>query len=205
MVTGRESVEAAAAPTGGTDVVQETNVVNPRDRVRWGPIVAGLLTALGIFILASVLLVGLGVQAVRVGDPNADDAATTGGITTAVIGLLAFFIGGFIAGRSAAVAGRLWGALNGFLVWALGLVLLIVFAGLGVGGVLGAAGDLFQQYRAAGSPQPDVDPSQVLQGIKDAAFPAFLGLALPALAATLGGFLGARDELDPRSRRWIPD
>ncbi len=195
---------AAAPPTRG-DVVQETNLVNPRDRVRWGPIVAGLLTALGIFILASVLLVALGLQGVRVGDPNADDAAATGGIITAVIGLLAFFIGGLIAGRSAAVGGRVWGALNGFLVWALGLLLLILFAGLGVGGILGAAGDLFQQYRAAGSPRPDVDPGQVLQGIKDAAFPAFLGLALPALASTLGGFLGARDEPDPRSRRWIPD
>ncbi len=205
MVTGRESVDAAATTYDAPDVVQETNVVSPRDRVRWGPIVAGLLTALGIFVLLSVLLVALGIQAVRVGDPNADDAATTGGILAAVIGLLAFFIGGFIVGRSAAVGGRVWGALNGFLVWALGLLLLFLLAGLGVGGILGAAGDLFQQYRAAGSPQPDVDPGQVLQGIRDAAFPAFLGLALPAAAATLGGFLGARDEFDSRSRRWIPD
>lgn len=193
------------APTGydTPSVVQETNVVSTRDRVRWGPIVAGLLTALGIFVLLNVLLVALGVQAVRVGDPNADQAAITGAIITAVIGLLAFFIGGFIAGRSAAVDGRSWGALHGFLMWALGLLLLITLAGLGIGGILGAAGDLFQQYRAAGSPRADVDPNQVLQGIRDAAFPAFLGLALPALAATVGGYLGARDELDPGSRRWI--
>lgn len=205
VVTGREPVGVAATGYDTPDVVQETNVVSPRDRVRWGPIVAGLLTALSIFVLLNVLLVALGVQAVRVGDPNADQAATTGAIISAVIGLLAFFVGGFIAGRSAAVDGRPWGALNGFLVWALGLLLLITLVGLGIGGILGAAGDLFQQYRAAGSPRADVDPNQVLRGIRDAAFPAFLGLALPALASTVGGYLGARDELDPRSRRWIRD
>ena len=36
---------------GAADVVQQTTVVEPKDLVRWGPIFAGLLTALGTFLL----------------------------------------------------------------------------------------------------------------------------------------------------------
>jgi hypothetical protein len=184
---------------GGTDIVQATSVVSPRDLVRWGPVLAGLIVAFTLFLLATVLLVAIGVQSIRVGDPSIDQAAGIGGIVTALIALASFLIGGYVAGRTAAVAGTWPGLLNGFLVWGLGLMLLLVLAGLGLGGLLGSAGELFQQYRAAGSPQPDVDPVDVLQGIRDSAFPAFLGLALPAVAAAVGGWLGGRPTDDGRT------
>ena len=177
------------------DVFQRTEIIAPRDLVRWGPVLAGLVTAFTLFLLLSVLLIAFGAQAIRVGDPNVDEAAGTGAIVTAVIALVAFLIGGFVAGRSAAVGGRWAGLLNGFLVWGLGLLLVLLLAGLGLGGLLGASGDLFQQYRAAGSPQPNADASDILQGIRDTAFPAFLSLFLPALAAALGGFLGSREDV----------
>ena len=182
-----------AAP--GRDVVQEATLVAPRDAVRWGPIAAGLVVAFTLFLLLTVLLVAIGAQAIRVGDPNVDEAAGIGGILTALIALVSFFIGGFVAGRSAAVDGRGAGLLNGFLVWGLGLMLILLLVGLGMGGLLGSAGDLFQQYRAAGSPQPDVDPQDVLSGIRNSALPAFLSLALPALAAAIGGWLGGRKDV----------
>lgn len=190
--TFRETTPVVAQSS--PDVYQQTQVIAPRDRVRWGPIVAGLLTAIGTFLLLSTLALVIGVGAVPRG-ADAGDTASASGIVTALIGLLSFLIGGFVAGRTAAVEGRGSGALNGFLVWALGIVLILLIAALGLGGLFGAAGDLFSQYRAAGSPQPDVDSADVAQGIRDAALPAFLGLALPALAATIGGFFGGRDEL----------
>lgn len=187
------------AATSGTvmpGVVQRTAIVSPRDLVRWGPVVAGLIVAFTLFLLATVLLVGIGVQAIRVGDPNIDQAVSAGGLITAVIALIAFFIGGYVAGRTAAVGGTWAGLLNGFLVWGLGMILVLLLAGMGLGGLLGSAGELFQQYRAAGSPQPNVDPAGVLQGIRDSALPAFLGLALPAAAAAVGGWLGGRPDDD---------
>ena len=187
---------------GTSDIVQATTVVNPRDLVRWGPVFAGLIVAFTLFLLATVLLVAIGVQSIRVGDPNIDEAAGIGGIVTAIIALASFFIGGYVAARTAAVAGTWAGILNGFLVWGLGMMLLLILAGMGLGGLLGSAGELFQQYRAAGSPQPDVDPGDVLQGIRDSAFPAFLGLVLPAVAAAVGGWLGGRpvdDDLTTRA------
>ena len=113
-----------------------------------------------------------------------------------MIALLSFLVGGYVAGRTAAVGGRWSGLLNGFLVWGLGLLLLLLLAGLGLGGLLGASGELFQQYRAAGSPQPDADPTAILDAIRNASLPAFLSLALPAAAAAIGGWLGGREQFD---------
>lgn len=188
--------DVAVAPARMPDVEQHTEVVIPRDQVRWGSILAGLVTAFTLFLLLSVLLLAIGVQGIRVGDPNLDEAAGMGAIITAVIALLCFFVGGFVAARSAAAPGRLAGLLNGFLVWGLGLFVVLLLAGLGLGGLLGAAGDLFQQYRAAGSPDPAANPEDILSGIRGAALPAFLSLLLPAVAAAVGGLLGARNEVD---------
>ena len=187
LVTGSGYV---AAP----EIVQQTQVIAPRDFVRWGPVLAGLVVAFTLFLLMSVLLVAVGLQSIRVGDPNIDEAAGTGAIITAIIALLSFLIGGFVAGRTAAVEGRWAGLLNGFLVWGLGLLLLILLAGMGLGGLLGASGDLFQQYRSAGSPQPEVEAGDILQAIRDSSLPAFLSLALPAAAAAIGGWLGGRED-----------
>jgi hypothetical protein len=176
-------------------MIQDTTVVAPRDLVRWGPIAAGLVVAFTIFLLLTVLLVAIGAQAIRVGDPNVDEAAGIGGILTALIALVSFFIGGFVAGRAAAVNSRGAGLLNGFLVWGLGLLLVLLLAGMGLGGLLGSAGELFQQYRSAGSPQPNVNAQDLLSGIRNSALPAFVSLALPAVAAALGGWLGGRKEI----------
>ncbi|MGI8703397.1 MAG: permease [Candidatus Limnocylindrales bacterium] len=205
IVTGNTG-EEASVPAGGVatpvaydqpDLVQQTQIVAPRDRVRWGPIVAGLLTAISTFLLLSLLATALGAQAVDAGGVNsneADDAGTAGAIVSALLGLLAFFIGGFLAARTAAVRGRNNGLLNGFLVWALGVPLLLLLAGLGLGQVLGAAGDLLGQYRDLRTAAPDVDRDQLVEGIRNSAFGGFLGLLLPAIAAALGGYFGARDD-----------
>ena len=191
---------ASTTPTERTVVREQTvmpqaELIAPRDSVRWGPVFAGFLTALGTFVILSLLLLAVGANAVRVAGTNVDPTASSG-IATAVVGLLSFFIGGFVAGRTAAGTGRWAGFLNGFLVWALGLLLIIALAAFGLGQLFGAAGELFGQYRAAGSPQPQgVDPNAVARGFRDAAVPAFLSVALPALAAAVGDFLGSRDDV----------
>ena len=164
-----------------------------RDRVRWGPIWAGLLTAIAVFVLLSAAAVAIGAQVVESGADN-DAAGLAGGIASAVIALIAFFVGGYIAGRSAAVMQRGYGALNGFLVWALGVALILALAAFGLGSLFGAAGDLFAQYRSLGSPTPDgVDPAAAAEGIRNSSLGAFVGLLLPAVTATFGGWIGTRE------------
>jgi hypothetical protein len=163
-----------------------------RDRVRWGPIWAGLITALATFLLLTVAAVAIGAQAVGSG-ADGEAAGMAGGIVSAIIALFAFFIGGFVAARTAGVIGRGYGALNGFLVWALGVVLIVALAAFGLGSLFGASGDLFAQYQQMGQPQPDVDPNAVVEGIRNGSLGALLGMLLPAIAAAVGGLFGSHE------------
>ena len=166
-----------------------------RDRVRWGAVWAGLITALATFLLLTTAAVAIGAVAVDSG-ADADTASAASGIASAIIALLAFLAGGFVAGRTAGVVGRGYGALNGFLVWALGIVLILALAAMGLGSLFGASGDLFAQYQQMGSPQPEgVDRSAIVDSIRNGSIGAFLGMLLPAIAATVGGLLGSRDEV----------
>ena len=165
-----------------------------RDRVRWGAVWAGLITAIATFLLLSTAAVAIGAQAVESG-AQADESSMASAIASGVIALLAFLVGGFVAGKAAGVLGRGYGALNGFLVWALGIVLILALAAFGLGSLFGASGDLFSQYRQMGQPQPEnVDPNAVVEGIRNGSIGALIAMLLPAIAATVGGLLGSRDQ-----------
>jgi hypothetical protein len=165
-----------------------------QDRVRWGAIWAGLITAIATFILLTVAAVAIGAQAVDSG-AEGESAGMAGGIASAIIALLAFLVGGYVAARTAGVIGRGYGALNGFLVWALGVVLILALAAFGLGSLFGASGDLFAQYQQMGQPQADVDPNAAIEGIRNGSIGAFVGMLLPAIAAALGGFAGSREQV----------
>lgn len=190
-----------------------------RDRVRWGPIWAGLLTALTTLLLLSLLGLAVGLTAV-----DAERAAREGGVPlatgvgTAIWGalsaILAFLLGGFVAGRTAAIFNRRWGALNGALVFLLGVPVILYLAGTAIGGLLGTLGNY-----AAGL---DIDPNQVraaaqgaanqagqaaqnapaeqvgraAENARNGAWGTLLGLLLGLGASALGGALGTRRDLD---------
>ena len=182
-------------PTVGVDVAEGAWAGNGvRDRVRWGAIWAGLITAIATFILLTVAAVAIGAQAVDSG-AEGDAAGMAGGIASAIIALVAFLVGGFVAGRTAGVVGRGYGALNGFLVWALGVVLILALAAFGLGSLFGASGDLFAQYQQMGQPQTDVYPNAAVEGIRNGSVGAFIGMLLPAIAAALGGYMGSREQV----------
>ncbi len=165
-----------------------------RDRVSWGAIWGGLLTAMGLFILLSILAAAIGITATQETQVEAGDVNRLAGVVSAVLALLSFFVGGYIAGLGSGAAGHGAGALNGFLVWALALVLMLAFAGLGLGQVFGVLTENFVQLRGVGTGQ--VDPQALAEGAQSAAWIGFISLALAATAATLGGWLGASSDDD---------
>jgi hypothetical protein len=130
-----------------------------RDSIRWGPIWAGLITALTIFLLLQLLAIGLGLIGIGPGDGGG------GGWVSAIIGLIAFFAGGLVAGMTSAVRGEATGLLNGFLVWALGTVLILLLSALGLGQIFGALGNVVGQVGVLQNLQsanvPDVDHAQI--------------------------------------------
>jgi hypothetical protein len=173
-----------------------------RDSIRWGPIWAGLITALTTFLLLQLLAIGLGL--VDVG-PGSDGG---GGWVPGLIGLIAFFTGGAVAGMTSAIRGPGSGLLNGFMVWALGTVLILLLSALGLGQLFGALGNVAGQVgpgavsgaaQSAQGAAPNVSPQEAEQALQTGAIGAFFGLLLSALASMLGGLLGGRGS-DPIGR-----
>ena len=173
-----------------------------RDSIRWGPIWAGLITALTTFLLLQLLAIGLGL--VDVG-PGSDGG---GGWVPGLIGLIAFFTGGAVAGMTSAIRGPGSGLLNGFMVWALGTVLILLLSVLGLGQLFGALGNVAGQVgpgalgQAAQSAQeaaPNVSAQEAESALRAGAIGAFFGLLFSALASMLGGMLGGRGS-DPVGR-----
>jgi hypothetical protein len=119
-------------------VSMTTAVVAPFDRVRWGPILAGLFAALSLLTLLSVLGLAIGLTA---WDPGDDERrfSTGAGIWSIISALIAFFFGGWLAARSAAAVGERNGVLNGAMVWAVAIPLIIFIVGGGAASLADAA------------------------------------------------------------------
>jgi hypothetical protein len=150
------------------------------DSVRWGPIWAGLVTTLTTFLILVLLAYGLGLGQASV---------TTNAWVTGILGLIAFFIGGLVAAGTSRVWGAGAGLLTGFLVWALGTTLIVLLSLAGAGRLFGAPGQFF----GSGGPPgvPSMGPVQLARAVRMAAWGGFLSLVVSALAAMLGGWLGA--------------
>lgn len=177
-----------------------------RDPITWGPIWAGVLTAFGLFILFSLIALAAGLALIEFGpggQPSGGGDVPVDVIASIVSGLflvLAFFAGGFVASWSAGLMEEGRGILHGFLVWTLAIVLLLLFAALGLGQVFGAAGQMFAgQFTPGMVPNVDVDPQQLTEAAQAAAWQTVFAIVLALASAVLGGFVGTMDSV---SRRW---
>jgi hypothetical protein len=111
---------------------------------------------------------------------------------TSIIALVAFFVGGFIATWTSGVSDPGRSLVNGFLVWALWLVALAVISAFGIGTIAGAMGQLFGEIAA---PSAELEVEELVDMLRTSSWQSFLALALTALAAALGGVVGAREDL----------
>jgi hypothetical protein len=208
-----------ARPRYDADHTAEVEIPNTlnfmRDRVRWGPILAGLVTALTSLLLLSLLGLAFGLTMMNAGTAAAQggppaEAGRNAALWAAVSGLISFLLGGFVAGRTAAVFDRNWGALNGAMVFLVGVPVTLWLASQGLGAVLGSLGTLAtglnvnpaqvqasadQARQAAGNVQP-IDVAQAAERARNTAWNALLISLLGLAAGALGGALGTRRELE---------
>jgi hypothetical protein len=193
-----EPAPAVTATPTRTAVVETVDPAN--QPLTWGPIWAGVLTAFGLFVIFSLLALAAGLALVEFGEPGAGIGQDVpvdliAAIVTGLFMLIAFFAGGFVASWSARETDEGRGILNGFLTWALALVVLLVFAALGMGQFLGAAGQLFGGQFALGQALPTgVDAQQMGEAFEAAAWQSVLAIVLAMAASILGGLVGTRDE-----------
>ncbi|MBV9327987.1 MAG: hypothetical protein JO352_30090 [Chloroflexi bacterium] len=180
-----------------------------RPHLHWGPIIAGLLTALTTMFLLSLLGGGIGLAqfnaataAAQGGVPG--DAARNSAIWAGFSGILSFLLGGYVAARLAHMLDRNWGAWHGALVFMLALPIALWLAGQGLGTLLGTVGNVAsglnvgagQAASAAqnASAQAQANPvavGQAAEAIRNTMWGALVGSLLALGASALGGWLGA--------------
>lgn len=164
----------------------QTTFVTPTDQVRWGPIWAGLFTALTTLVVLGLLGLAIGLSSYDAGDPLGNFGLGAG-IWGAVSTLLAFLVGGWLAAHSSAAAGRGSGMLNGAMVWVVTIPLLLYLLSSGVGALMRTAGNVastgIQAAASAGAAVDNASPAAAEQA-QDAAGDA--AAAAQATATALG-------------------
>lgn len=117
-----------------------TDLVDTSNKVHWGSIIAGLVVALGVWLILTVLGLALGLSQAEPG--NAGSLKTAGmvtGIWSVVVPIIALLAGGLVAARTAGVLSRPTGALHGIVLWALVMIASLALVGYIVKGVVGTA------------------------------------------------------------------
>lgn len=176
-MTARETIRGA-----------ETGMGAIRDRfggVDTAAALMGMFTALGVLVfLGALITAGGGALEYQLNvfdlEGNAQEITIVGMVVAALVVLAAFFVGGIAAGRIA----RYDGGKNGIAsaLWA--LLLIAVFAALGV--FLGAEYNAFQR---AGLPDWF---SQIRRGSGEATTLGIIAAAISVALMFLGGYLGGR-------------
>lgn len=193
----------------------DQGVLPVRNRVQWGPIIAGLVSALTLFILLTILGIGIGASVLEPREAGRE-AGAFATIWGAVSIIVAFFVGGWIAAKTSAVGGGFGGLMNGLLVGAAGILLVVWLTSTGLGNLFGLLssniGDIANlatnvaqqegvspeeaQEEAEGAATQvqdqiaQVDPNEAFTAVRNGAIGTFLGMLLPLIAATVGGYLG---------------
>ena len=185
-------------------VERMTTYAPTRDRVRWGPILAGLVAILAALVFLTVLGLAIGTS---VFEPTSDggNVGTAAAIYAAVAALLSFLFGGWVAGRSAAVNKDQNALLNGFLVGAAAVVFLLWLSTTGTANLLGGIGVDLNDIAQVGRNQLIGGAGDTGQAVRDQAIAAYdnardgawgtvFGLIIALASSTLGAWIGHRQK-----------
>src|SRR5215212_5371592 len=151
--TGLPPSTVATGVMGVPAVEVDVADIPMRDRIRWGPIVAGVVTAFAVLLFLTVLGIALGISALGGGDDNDPQTwGTAAGIWGGLSLLVAFFFGGWMAARAAATLSESDGPLNGFITGAATLLLLLWLATTALTGALGFFASTVSNIAGAAAP-----------------------------------------------------
>ncbi len=127
-----------------TTVAQINETPKRISRISWGAILAGTLTALALMFLLNIL--GLGIGLTSIDSLTETDPFEGIGTGTAIWWILsnvaALFVGGLVAARMSGYTSNVDGALHGFLVWALYLIIGLWMFTSAIGGAINGLGNM---------------------------------------------------------------
>jgi hypothetical protein len=203
MEARRREPERVERPEARMEPIEARRVEEPehggatfgmRDLSHWGPVWAGVIGGFAVLILLTLLGLGIGLAAF---DPTAGAAAvgTPAFIWGAIVLLLSYFVGGWLAGRTSSYHGTTTSAfILGSLVWALSVVLLVLMASLGIAGIFGA---ILGPFNVAGG----VTAGQLITTAASTAIWSFFILLLAWVAAFAGAYVGTKSMASDREFR----
>jgi hypothetical protein len=188
---GTAVAERPVADTNGTATREHMRVVRARQReefggVNWGAAFFGWLVAIGLGALLVGLLAAMGaaVGLTELADTeaagNASEIGIGGAIALLVALAIAYYCGGYVAGRMS----RFDGARQGMGAWLIGLIVTVILAIAGA--LLGAEYNVLERLDLPALPVGD---SELASG---GALALALVVLVTLLAASVGGKAGER-------------
>lgn len=204
-----------AEPRGS--MVREPGVVNQvvdyHDRVRWGPILAGIAISIATQLILGALgvAIGLGTGAT---DANGRNIAIGVGIWSIISLLISLFIGSWVMARTCGPMNNKTALLNGAILWATTLAISSWLLATGISGTFGVvaanAGEILDQVQEPGgatlpNQAPTATAAQARNLAEQAARSAWsfiIGSLLGLAASLIGASVGARK---PRVYTSSPD
>lgn len=169
--------------------VDPYRAVDLRDTVRWGPIVAGFAATVATLIIMSVLGGAIGATTLNQDAAAAQQNAGTFGLIWAVVSvILSFFVGGWLASRTAGIGGQMAALVNSGLVWAFALMFALVVGGLGLAGLTDTLTSVTGLDASAAANQAGTRETMV------ATWGTLAALVLGLASALVGGLVGMHRE-----------
>ncbi|MEA5503010.1 hypothetical protein VB735_07810 [Halotia wernerae UHCC 0503] len=200
------------------DVINEpmvaSRVAEYHDRVRWGPIISGVLVGLATQLILSSFFGAIGAGSIAgSGAPRTitPDIAGNVGIWSTIALLVSLFIGGWITTRACGPMNRSTALLNGAIFWATTLALSSWLLASGVSGAFGVAaynaGEVINQVQQQpGVVLPQNVPTLTAEQARDIAAATSRGLwwfvfgsLLGLVSSLIGAVVGARS---PRANNY---
>ncbi|PZM14842.1 PhnA-like protein [Rhizobium tubonense] len=111
-------------------------------KVSWGAIFAGVAVALAVQFLLNLLGVGIGAAVVnpaKYDNPDPSTFSIAGGLWFVLAGLIASFVGGYIASRLSGRASNSTGGYHGLTAWAVTTLVVLYLLTTSVGALVGGA------------------------------------------------------------------
>ena len=113
------NVGTREVPLSESELVESTT----HPRISWGAVFAGAVVALGIWAMLFALGLAVGLISLDPGDPSTlRSSGLFAGIWGMVAPLVALFVGGLVASRSAGVLRRVDAGIHGLVMWGLSTV-----------------------------------------------------------------------------------
>ncbi len=179
-----EREETRLEPVERERYIGATRLVNVGPTLRWGPIWGGAVVTFGLLFFLGLLGAAFGLTTLRTAVPSSGQIVTASVIWGAVILVVSFFVGGWIAGRATGSPGTgVSGFVVGSVLWAVSVTLATLATAFGVGGAATAALNNF------GIPTINSTAGNVATA-QSAAIGTLIGLVLAYLASIAGAAAG---------------